>query len=215
MKLLVCDMGGTLIKYNNSKSSWSKLNNIMVVTEKNKKLQKKFKNSKNYSYLDFSHDTVSLYLKDNINKQDIEKLKQETIYKKGIEELINHCKGQNMKIVIITGGIGNIANMIKEEYNIDKVFATCNFKFDGNELVKYSLEKCGSKREKLKILNKYLEENNLTYEDTVFIGDGENDKKIFSKIEKSFNISDNSFDESYTVEDLEEIKLKLKTSKNL
>lgn len=206
MKLLVCDMCGTLIEYEKTNSSWEQLNDILGIDkEQNEKLRKRWLEEEDYSYLEYSHDTISLYLQKNIQKSHIEELKEKTIYKSGIQDLVEFADRKNMNTIIITGGIGNVADMIYKDFGFDSYHSTCYFEFYENSLIRYNLEKCGGSSEKLDILKKHIQEKDIQLDEVVFVGDGLNDINLTSASGESFNIGDKNLGSDYSINSLSEI----------
>lgn len=208
--MLVCDMCGTLVEYEDTNSSWEKLNDILNIDqERNKKLTKKWKSNDKYSFIEYTHDTVKLYLKKGIKKEDIDKLKQESSYKNGIDKLLKYAKKQNMYTMIITGGIGNIAEMLYNEFNFDTYHSSCYFNFYKNDLVNYNIERCGGASDKISILNYHLKQNEINIDDVIFVGDDLNDYDISSASGTSFDIGEGKIDSDYSISSLSEIPEKL------
>lgn len=204
MKILVCDMCGTLVDYKNSSNSWSELFHIMGID--NNELYNLWDNNPDYSYLKFTHDTIRLLISEDISLRHIKELKENSIPKESIRKLVDFCDEREMEKIIITGGIGNVGELIINEYGFDHCYSSCYFRFTNNgDLSGYNVQKCGSSEQKLKILKEHIRNEEIEFDDIIFVGDDHNDNHLAEEINKSFDVGDYGINSTHDVDSLDEI----------
>ena len=206
MELLVCDMCGTMVNYENAESSWGELAIILGVRDKTKKLYDEWEENPDYSYLKFTNDVVGILVENGLRKEHIRELKQNSKIKDDLDDLVEFSDGNSMEKIIITGGIGNVAELVMSEYGFDECYSSCTFRFDeSGDVSSYTLQKCGSSESKLKALKEHIKNKDLHIDEVVFIGDDHNDNHLAEKVEDSFNVGHKDLNSTYDVESLKDI----------
>ena len=115
----------------------------------------------------------------------LEELKKSINLNEGAIELVKTMKYNNAIAVLVSGGFTFLTNYLKDKLGFDFVHANYlqHFTDETGEMLlngKVS-EPILDKEAKLKYLNKYLRDYNLTSYDTICVGDGANDIDMIVK----------------------------------
>lgn len=206
MKLLVCDMCGTLMDYENCDNSWAELFKVMDISGSNEGLYKVWDRNPDYSYLEFTHDTIRHLISQGINLNDVNKLKRNSYVRDGARDLVEFCDKRDMEKIVITGGIGNSAEKLLSQYGFDHCYSSCYFRFTSSgELSGYDVQHCGSSKQKMKILKEHIKGDNIGIDEIIFVGNGHNDENLAKLINNSFDVGKNGISSTYTISSLSEI----------
>lgn len=205
MKMLVCDMDQTLINFSNKPTSWSELSFMLGVN--NKELYNRYINDDDYSYIEFTEDTVKAYINNNIKRNHINKLKSRMILKSGYKDLIDFAESRNMDSIIITGGIGNIAEHLCQNHGFDNYYSSCYFRFDSDASISnYSINEVGGSNQKFRKMRDHISGSDVNMSDIIFVGDDINDMRMIEEVGYSFNIGDKDIGADHKIECLSDVR---------
>ena len=166
-RIAFCDLEGTLI----STGNWEKIAGKFGAAEWYKDFLKRYEEGR-VSYEEGRRDLEKIW-KDKVTRQQmIDVLKDYDVFE-GARELIKGLKKKGFKIVVITGAISVLAELVKEDLGIDQVYPAREFIFDKNgffqkieehptyrrgegkiDMIKEIIEKEGADIEELKKLAK-------------------------------------------------------------
>lgn len=197
-------MDGTLIDYPNADSSWGELYHMIGFD--NKEFVQRWIDDDDYTYVEFTEDGIDNAIENGLTMEHMEELKSRTIIKEGFEELVEFSNNNNMEIVIITGGIGNIAEYLCQTYGLSNYYASCYINFDSSGKVSdYIVNSHGGPEEKVRTAEKFAESNGHSLENTIFIGDDINDTSLLKRCGYTFNVGNKDLESNYSVDSLNEI----------
>jgi phosphoserine phosphatase len=196
MKLLVCDVEGTIFKPHMIKSSlhasyiWTKIASTLGKDAEKEELltQKKWRNNdygfspSGQAYMNWVKDTIKIHKKYGLTKDIFDSVINSAEYVDGVEEFFSRLNRKDYIPVLISGGIQNLSFKACEDLNIEKQnsFSSCEYFFDINGKVDENLTFLNTsnffgKSEMVKIV---LRKYGLDDTDWIFIGDGINDVGI-------------------------------------
>lgn len=186
MKVAFFDFNGTLTKQNNS---------FDFLVGNNKFGFKRFV-YKFFGFIPFVRKfglTIlgKKYKKQKISKKYICENARKIELQKDITITLNTLKNLNYKIVIISGGFKEIIEPALKEnlLLVDDIFAnSLVFKDDFINGIKTNPHDFGGKK---KTILKYLQDNNITLENAIFVCNSFNDKKALKLPIKKFYLGDN------------------------
>jgi phosphoserine phosphatase len=188
MKLLVCDVEGTIFKANfkidgtdYSSTMWQPIAEKLgdAAIEEERKTHKKWDNLEYNNYLDWVKATIDIHKKYSLRKKDFEELINKAEFNEGVIEFFNKLNRNEWMPVLISGGFQNLIRKAQNELDIEYGFGACEYFFDDcGHLEHYNIQPSDfdGKIHFLDILLKTHKLNKKT--DWVFIGDGKNDEAI-------------------------------------
>lgn len=196
MKLLVCDVEGTIFKPHMIKSAqhasyiWTAIAAALgedaereeILTQKKWALGGYGHRQDGQAYIDWVNDTIRIHIKYGLNKDTFERLIDDAPYIDGVENFFAQLDRNKYIPILISGGIQNLNEKACRELGIslDNSYAACKYFFNKERLVDADLtfsNTCNfyGKQEIVKIaLRKY----GLKGTDLIFIGDGINDVSV-------------------------------------
>ncbi|MGD9567050.1 MAG: HAD family hydrolase [Sedimentibacter sp.] len=196
MKLLVCDVEGTIFKPHMIKSSlhasyiWTKIAATLGKDAEKEEIitQKKWRDNdygfsaSGQAYMNWVKDTIKIHKKHGLTKEIFDNVINSAEYVDGAEEFFKRLNRKEYIPVLISGGIQNLSFKACEDLNIEKQnsFSSCEYFFDNNGKVDENLTFLNTsnffgKHEMVKIV---LRKYGLNSDDWIFIGDGINDVGI-------------------------------------
>ena len=196
MKLLVCDVEGTIFKPHMIKSSlhasyiWTKIATELGKDAEKEEIatQRKWRNNEygfsasGQAYMNWVKETIRIHKKYGLTKQLIDTVINSAEYVDGVEEFFSKINRSEYIPVLISGGIQNLSFKACEDLNIEKQnsFSACEYFFDANGKINENLTFLNTsnffgKHEMVKIV---LRKYGLSDNDWIFIGDGINDVAI-------------------------------------
>ncbi|MEE9525120.1 MAG: HAD-IB family phosphatase [Candidatus Woesearchaeota archaeon] len=123
-KLAFCDLEGTLI----NKGQWEKIADKFGAADWYKDFLKRYDEGR-VSYEEGRRDLEKIW-KDKVTKQQmIDVLKDYEVFE-GARELIKGLKKKGFKVIVITGAISVLAELAKEDLEIDEIYPAREFIFD-------------------------------------------------------------------------------------
>jgi len=175
-KAVIFDFDGTLTKERTTHSSWEKIwVELGYTPEDCRNLHEEFDKG-NISHQEWCDITANKFRAKNLHHDLIEKIGDEIELMPGIEKVINDLLASNIKLYIVSGSIKTIIEKALGALHAHFIEVKAN-KFVFNE-IKYLVEIIGTKYDfkgKAKYISKVIQENNLSPDDVVFIGNSVND----------------------------------------
>ena len=177
-KLLLADMDSTIIKEES-------LDELAKLIGKEKEIVQITKNAME-GKIDFKKALFKrVSMLKGVSFDILNKLKTNVEINEGASELINTMKHNGAITVLVSGGFTFLTNYLKDKLGFDFVHANYLQYFTdetGEMLLNGKVsEPILDKEAKLKYLNKYLSDYNLTSYDTICVGDGANDIDMIVK----------------------------------
>lgn len=105
--------------------------------------------------------------------EDIQKVADELPLMNGAEEAINNLKNEDLKVAIISGSFDVVADVVKEKLDVDYVYTNSFIVEDGK--LTGEVEGPLVSGTKADVLNDLAEEQGISLEEIVAVGDGAND----------------------------------------
>jgi len=195
-KLVVFDFDGTILQGKNYKYSWKAIWEYLNYDDKIRRslLRKHKTDPKNYKFQDWCNECIEYFRNRDFKKEHVKKIieDRELTLAEGFEDLVRILYELGFKIIIISGGIDTFVDEIlsvkaREDY-IDEIFIT-KFIYDKNGfLVRADAyqNKDSDSVGKTKTLESYCLQNNIRFDQVVFIGDETNDIDIAQHAGKAF-----------------------------
>jgi phosphoserine phosphatase len=112
--------------------------------------------------------------------EDIKKISDEMPLMKGAEETIAALKEKGYKVATISGSFDIIADSIKEKLGLDYAFSNTLLEEDG--ILTGEVEGPLVEGSKFEVLSKLVEDENITLEECVAVGDGANDISMIEAV---------------------------------
>lgn len=112
--------------------------------------------------------------------EDIKKISEEMPLMKGAEETIAALKEKGYKVATISGSFDIIADSIKEKLGLDYAFSNTLLEEDG--ILTGEVEGPLVEGSKFEVLSKLVEDENITLEECVAVGDGANDISMIEAV---------------------------------
>ena len=177
-KLLLADMDSTIIKEES-------LDELAKLIGKEKEIVQITKNAME-GKIDFKKALFNrVSMLKGVSFDILDNLKTNVEINEGASELIKTMKHNGAITVLVSGGFTFLTNYLKDKLGFDFVHANYLQYFTdetGEMLLNGKVsEPILDKEAKLKYLNKYLSDYNLTYYDTICVGDGANDIDMIVK----------------------------------
>lgn len=198
MKLLVCDIEGTIFKPHMIKSSqhasyiWTAIAEKLGKDAEREEIytQQKWRNNgygpKNSgrSYIRWVNDTIAIHKRYGLTQDIFEQIIEDAQYVYGVEKFFESLNREKYIPIFISGGIQNLSKKACRDLGVeeDNSFASCKYYFDkqgqiDEELTFNNTSNFYGKQELVQLaLRKY----GLGKNDWIFIGDGINDVSVAS-----------------------------------
>lgn len=114
-----------------------------------------------------------------LEKEKLQKILEGLPLTQGVEEFIKTIKGLGYKVALISGGFSFFANALKEKLHLDYAFAN-ELEFHGNELTGNVVGTIINADQKALLVRLIAQQENISLEQVVAIGDGANDLPMLS-----------------------------------
>ena len=192
MKLLVCDVEGTIFKANYkttgtqyASTMWQPLAARLgdaAVQEEMDTQEKWERGHYKGKYSAWVEDTIDIHKRYGLHKDTFHGLIDEAEYHDGVVEFFEQLDRKKYVPVLISGGFQELINRALRELNIKHGFGACEYFFDAvdGKLAGHNLKPCDFEG-KYHYVENLFKDYNLTNKDWVFIGDGKNDVPIAKK----------------------------------
>ena len=186
-KIAFFDLEGTLLE---GDTAWNHIKTKFGAKELSDEFDPLYAEGK-VGFEEWRRKLVEIWKKNKATKQQfIDELKDYKL-KDGARELILGLKEKGFKIIIITGAINVLAELVKEDLEIDEVYSGHEFVFDENNVfVDIKTHEAYRRGEgKVHFIKKVIEEEGATMEDCIAVGgDDINDYWMMKEL-KSFAVN--------------------------
>lgn len=192
MKLLVCDVEGTIFKANYkihgseyASTMWQPLAARLGEAAVKEEMETQNKWERGHykgKYSTWVEDTIDIHKRYGLHKDTFYGLINEAEYHDGVVEFFDKLDRKKYIPVLVSGGFQELINRALRELNIKHGFGACEYFFDPNDgkLAGHNL-KPSDFHGKYHYVENLFKDYNLTNKDWVFIGDGKNDVPIAKK----------------------------------
>ncbi|MHC1694013.1 MAG: hypothetical protein AB9835_01790 [Eubacteriales bacterium] len=199
MRLLVCDVEGTIFKAHFQingtdypSTMWQPIAAKLgeAALEEEKKTHEKWDNKEYNHYLDWVKATIDIHKKYSLKKDDFNNLINKAQYNDGVVEFFNNLNRKEWLPVLISYGFQNLIRRAQNDLDIEYGFGACEYFFDEyGYLQNYNLQPSDFEG-KIHFLDTLIKTFNLNKKkDWVFIGDGKNDEAIAKIAPIAFGIN--------------------------
>lgn len=200
MKLLICDVEGTIFKAQYriegtdfASTMWQPIAQSLgdAAIQAERDTHDKWENGKYKSYREWVIDTIKIHKNFGLNKDTFYGLIDSAEYNNGVVEFFDQLDRDKYIPVLVSGGFQELIRRAQRDLNINHGVGACEYFFHDEDglLVNYSLNSCDfeGKYDYIKML--FSEYGLNAKEDWVFIGDGKNDIHIAQKSPFSIGIN--------------------------
>ncbi len=187
IKLICFDLDQTLIKH----SSWKELGLALGIShEKDRELYNEYKSGIT-TYDEWNNKILKLYLKhQDANKEKINKILSRFEYNKGAKEIIKYLKDKGYILVLISGSIDILVDMVAKDLGIKYKKANNIFIFDEEDRIKEICSFGDDISSKLLYLENFCKMLNIDIKECVCVADGANDIEMFRRTGHGITFSD-------------------------
>jgi phosphoserine phosphatase len=166
-KVAFLDLEGTLINTGN----WEKVAGEFGAADWYKKFLKLYEEGR-IGFEEGRRDLEQIWRNNKVTKkQFIEVLRDYEIFE-GARELINGLKKKGFKVIVITGAISVLAELVKEDLGIDEVYSAHEFVFDKEGYFEEIKEHPAYRRGEGKVhfIQEILKKENVDKKDCIAVG---------------------------------------------
>lgn len=200
MKLLVCDVEGTIFKANYrikgtdfASTMWQPLAQRLGDDAVAEELEthKKWDNEEYSSYMEWVEATAEIHKRRKLHVSIFEGLIDEAEYNDGVIEFFSRLDRKKYIPVLVSGGFQELVRRAQRELNIKYGYGACEYHFDRETgfLASYTMTPCDFDG-KFQYVNALFPIYNLRpNKDWVFIGDGKNDIHIANQAPVKYGIN--------------------------
>jgi len=183
IKMVVFDLDGVLVDID---SSWQTIHRAFGV-DNEENFQKHLRNE--IDYREFMRSDIGLW--GNPNATRIRRILDRVPLMRGVREVLDALRKRKLKTAIISSGILMLAERVKEELGIDRVFANRLLTDDEGRLLGEG-EELVTLRNKGVVLERLCRAEAVMLEDCAVVGDSRFDVSLFEKA--GFSIAFNAQD---------------------
>ncbi|MBR9692126.1 HAD-IB family phosphatase [Candidatus Woesearchaeota archaeon] len=185
-KIAFIDLEGTLINLGN----WEKIAGKFGAADWYKDFLKRYEEGR-VSYEEGRRDLEKIWSKNKVTKEQIIDVLKNYKAFEGTKELIEGLKKKGYKIVVITGAISVLAELVKEDFGIDEVFSAREFIFDENGFFQRIEDHPTYRRGegKILIIQEIIEREGADKKDCIAIGGDDINDYWMMKEMKSFAVN--------------------------
>jgi phosphoserine phosphatase len=179
IKLVCFDLDKTLIK----QTSWYELNMALGIThEEDQQMLDDYEAGK-FSYEEWMKKIYDLYkLRGKANLKNVtDAISRSYTFKDGAKEIISYLKERGYKVVLISGSIDILIDMVAKDLDLDMAEATHELIFDENDQLQEIRLLAADNVAKLHHLESFCRKLGLDLNQCACIGDGDNDLDMFRK----------------------------------
>lgn len=193
-KVVAFDFDGTILQGKKFKHSWKAIWDFLNYPDDIRKelFEKHRNNHQEYTFQNWCDECVEYFIKRELKRSDIAKIvaDNQLLVAEGFDELINVLYELKFKVIIISGGIDTFIHETISENTlqlIDKIFINKFFYAKNGELEKAEAyqNKDSDGVGKLKVLENYCIENEISLDQVIFIGDETNDIDVMKGVGKA------------------------------
>ena len=187
IKLVCLDLDHTLITH----SSWKELGLALGISqEEDRRLYNEHKAGK-ISYKEWNAITCNLYKKSNhANKKDITDILSGYSYRDGTREMVTYLKNKGYILVLISGSIDILVEMVAKDLGITYAQANNTFVFDTTGTLERIDSGDSEELGKLVHLQNFCRELGISITECACIADGGNDIEMFRATGRGITFAD-------------------------
>lgn len=200
MKLLVCDVEGTIFKAKYkiegtdfASTMWQPLAHKLGIAATSAELltHRKWENNEYSNYIEWIEDTVEIHKFHKLHKDVFNSLIAEAEYNDGVVEFFHKLDRKKYIPVLVSGGFQELVRRAQTELNIKYGYGACEYYFDTNTgyLSSHTMTPCDFEGKHQYVSALFTVYNLNPNKDWIFIGDGKNDIHIASKAPLSYGIN--------------------------
>jgi len=205
IKLICFDLDQTLINH----SSWKELGFALGISyEEDKRLYEEYKSGL-VTYDEWNKKILNLYLKHkDANKEEITKIFSRYSYNKGAREAIKYLKNKGYVLVLISGSIDILVDMVAKDLGIKFSKSNNTFIFDNQNRIKDIISNGDDTYSKMFYLNDFCGKLKLNLQDCACVGDGANDIEMFRQTKHGITFKGSIIENEAwkVIESLEDLK---------
>lgn len=177
-KLICFDLNKTLIEEN----TWYNLNLAMGMTpSEDAKLCKLYENRK-ITYNKWQKELEKIYIKSGkATKENILTEIYKYTYNNGAKEIVRYLKNKGYIVILISGSINLLVERVSKELSIKYYYSNNEFEFDKRGYLRRIICLGNDKTTKVIQLKNICKKLQLSLDDCICIGDGDNDTELFKK----------------------------------
>lgn len=207
IKLICFDLDQTLIDRN----SWKELGLALGISvEEDRKMYREYE-SGILSYDEWNNKILEYYLKHkDANKKSITKILSQYSYTKGAREIVEYLKNKGYILVLISGSIDILVDIVAKDLGIQFAKANNIFVFNDEDKLQNIQSYGDDTLAKVTHLKYFCDILNISIKECACIADGANDIEMFLQTGhgitfKGSNIEDKAWKVIDTFEDLKKI----------
>ncbi|MFA6018356.1 MAG: HAD-IB family phosphatase [Patescibacteria group bacterium] len=191
IKLVCFDLDLTLISHN----SWSDLNMALGVSaDEDTRLYTEYKTGK-ITYEEWNALTLEKYLEHaDATRDGVTKALSNYRYSDGAREAVRYLQEKGYIVVLISGSIDIIVNLIAKELGITYAKANNTFLFDEHDRLNGITTDGDDRISKARHLEAFCELLGVQMSECACIGDGENDLEMFRRTGKGITFAGSSIE---------------------
>ena len=218
MKLIVCDVEGTIFKAkykidgtDYASTMWQPIALALGddAIREERETHKKWDNKEYNNYLEWVEATANIHKKYGLEKDTFFRLIESAEYSEGVEEFFNNLDRTKYIPVLISGGFQELIKRAQQELNIKHGFGACEYIWGNDNKIDKWVTQPTDFNDKYTFISLLFRNYNLRdTKDWIFIGDGKNDTDIASRAPISFAINphvDLASVTTYTIDSFAEI----------
>ena len=178
-KVIIFDYDGTLTKVEKGYNSWLVVWEAIDKVDLDEYHYKKYASGE-YTYDDWLYACLDEYRKYGVSRDLFYALAKKSIQIKGLEDTLKYLTSRGIKLYILSGGIKNIIDIhLGELTNYFTSIEAHEFIYDENGIVNGVIPVDHSLGSKDEYVRRVIRENNLSPEQLLFIGNGDNDETVY------------------------------------
>lgn len=178
IKLICFDLDETLIE----KSSWKELSlSLGISTEEDEQLYQEYM-ARKITYERWNDLVLEKYLEHpDANRESITDILSRYTFREGAREAVNYLREKDYELVLISGSIDIVVNLVAKDLGISYAKANNTFVFDEHDKLQSIHAHGDDVREKANHLESFCEMLDIKITECACIGDGANDIEMFRR----------------------------------
>jgi phosphoserine phosphatase len=176
IKLICFDLDETLISH----SSWKRLGLALGISvEEDKELYREYKNGVT-TYQEWNNKILARYQEhEEANREGITKILSKYTYREGSREIVGYLKEKGYILVLISGSIDILVDMVARDLGIPFAKANNTLVFDENDRLKNFASETDDVFAKANHLKDFCKKLNIEMKECACVADGDNDIEMF------------------------------------
>lgn len=178
IKLICFDLDDTLISAN----SWKKLGLALGVSvEDDRRLYKEYKAGL-FTYDEWNDKLLEMYMEhEDASREGITKILSDYVYKEGAKEAVNYLKDKGYELILISGSIDILVDIVAKDLGIKYAKANNTFVFDEDDRLIGVHSHGDDVLAKAEHLESFCEMLGSDIKECACIADGDNDIEMFRR----------------------------------